>query len=238
MGQTDKTANALRMGIYGAALTLIGILFSGPLGMMLVYAVHAQPPWQDARTFVDNYHAIQTFPFFAGFALAFGYVLLMTGIYHVSLHSQKTGSLVAVILTAVFASLIFFNYICQTTFVPALVRGYEPDCDPLIAAFSFSNPRSLCWAVEMWGYALLGIAMWFVAPVFNRNRLERVAKSLMIANGVVSIAGGIVAAYDLSWVLTLTGFICYEAWNVLVFVLSICIVISFRRRQIEAMRGE
>ncbi|HCV42558.1 MAG TPA: hypothetical protein DGH68_03670 [Bacteroidetes bacterium] len=220
----------LRIGIYGAIATLIGIILSGPLALVLVNLVHPQPAWMDAQTFVNNFHAVQTLPFFGGIALVIGYVVLMAALHHLADDGQKTTSLIAVILTAAFATLIFFNYISQTTFVPALAREYKPEYESLIAAFSFSNPNSLCWAIEMWGYALLGLATWFAAPVFNRNTLEKVTAALMIANGVISIIGAIIASQDLAWVFTVSGFVSYAVWNVLVLALSTCIIVSLRKR--------
>jgi hypothetical protein len=97
-----------------------------------------------------------------------------------------------------------------------------------------ANPRALGWAIEMWGYALLGVATWLAAPVFARNRLERLTASLMILNGVVSIIGGFATSLDLAWVLTPLGLVSYVAWNVVVFALSVCVIASLRRRQGQA----
>ena len=98
-----------------------------------------------------------------------------------------------------------------------------------------ANPMSLSWVFEMWGYAFLGVATWLAAPVFNRSRLERATAVLMIANGIMSIAGALVTAISLGWVLTLPGIVSYAVWNILVFVLSILVILSLRRRQNETV---
>jgi hypothetical protein len=231
MTPPEKHSAALRSGIAGAALTAVGILLSGPLGLIIVNLVHGQPSWQGAQTFAENYHPVQTAPFFAGIALVLGYVVLMPALYHIAADFQKTRALVATVLTGAFATLIFFNYINQTTFVPALARNYRPEYDALISAFSFVNPNSLCWAIEMWGYGILGLATWLAAPVFGRDGIEKTARVLMTANGVFSIVGALVVSLDLNWVFTPAGLVSYAAWNVLVFALSICIVVALRRRQ-------
>lgn len=136
------------------------------------------------------------------------------------------------ISAAAFVALIFFNYINQTTFLPALARGYRPEYDPLITLLSFSNPRSLCWAIEMWGYALLGVSTILAAPVLRRNWLEKATAGLMVANGIISLVGGFVTSADLSWVMTPTGPANYIAWNVL--ALAVCFGVSMYRR----MNGE
>jgi hypothetical protein len=231
MIDSEKHSGALRVGTAGAVLTVIGIILSGPLGLLAVNLVHGQPSWQGARTFVENFHPIQTAPFFGGIALVLGYVLMMPALYHIAPEGRRTRALVATVLTGAFATLIFFNYICQTTFVPALARNYRPEYDSLISAFSFSNPNSLCWAIEMWGYGLLGVATWLAAPVFDEGGVEKTVRVLMVANGVFSIIGALVVSFHLSWVFTPAGLLSYAAWNVLVFALSICIIVALRRRK-------
>lgn len=230
--KSDETAAPyLRTGIVGAALTIAGILLSGPLGLLAVSAIHPTPPWQDAALYAQSYHPVQTLPFFGGFMLVSGYIVMMVALHLIAEERHKANTLIAVVFTGIFATLIFFNYISQTTFVPALARSYTPAADPAISAFSLANPLSLSWAIEMWGYAALGVATWLAASVFNRNRLERVTAGFMIANGVVSIVGGVVTSINLGWVLTTPGVVSYAMWNVLVLVLSILVVVSLRRRR-------
>lgn len=227
---------ALRMGSNGAMLTIAGIVLSGPLGLGLVSLVHPSSAWQGAEVFARHFHWIQTVPFFGGFALVFGYVMLFAGIYHLADASRRPVALVAVISTTAFTTLIFFNYICQTTFIPALATAYRPEHEAIISTFSLANPLSLAWAVEMWGYAFLGVATWATAGIFDRNRLERAAGAFMVLNGVVSILGAFVTSLDLGWVLTLPGVIGYVAWNALVLVLSILLLLVFRQRRAEQLR--
>lgn len=231
MQTNTRTSSALRAGIWGAALTVAGILLSGPIGLLAVTVLHPSPPWIDAASYAQSFHPIQTAPFFGGFFLVGGYVVMMAALYELADEGQKTNALIAVVFTAVFATLIFFNYINQTTFIPALVQDYRPGYDSAVSTFSLANPLSLCWAIEMWGYALLGVATWLTAPIFNRNRIEKMTAALMIANGVVSIAGGVVTAWSLGWVLTTPGIVSYVGWNILVLALSIFVILSLRKRQ-------
>lgn len=231
MQTNERTASALRTGIWGAALTIAGILLSGPIGLVAVMTFSPSPAWVDAASYVQHFHPLQTAPFFGGFFLVGGYVVLVAALYQLAEERQKANAMSAVIFTAAFATLIFFNYVNQTTFIPALVKDYQPAYDPAISTFSLANPRSLCWAIEMWGYALLGVATWLLAPIFHRNRIEKIAAGLMIANGVVSIVGGFVTAWNLGWVLTTPGVVSYVGWNILVLALSIFVTLSLRKRQ-------
>jgi hypothetical protein len=234
MQDPRNTTDALRAGIRGALLTLIGVPLSGPVGLWIVTVVAPSPGWTDVRSYVRDYHPIETFPFFCGFALVLGYVVTIVALHRVAPEERRTRTLLSVVFATIFATLIVFNYICQTTFVPALVRDYRTEYDPIITAFSMSNPHSLAWSVEMWGYAFLGLATWLAAPVLDRTRLERTTALLMVANGVVSIGSALVTAIDLQWVLTPTGLASYLLWNLLVFALSICLLVALRRRLAQA----
>lgn len=227
---------ALRVGIYGAVINIAGIFLSGPLGLVLISLTHPNPAWQTPKLWAENFHPIQTVPFFGGFLLLIGYILMMAAAHQMAEEKDKIYTQVALIFTAAFATLIFFNYINQTTFLPALAKNYRPEYDPVISAFSFSNPRSLCWAIEMWGYALLGLATCFAAPVFRHSATEKKTAFLMLANGVISIVGGFVASGNLEWVFTQAGLINYALWNVLVLILAVFFLLSLKRRMANLLQ--
>ena len=220
-----------RMAIGGAALTIAGVVLSGPIGFLLVSFVHPPGAWDGAAAFARDFRAIDAAPFAAGFALILGWVMLVAGIASMALPATRPRATVAVIFTAVFAALITFNYICQTTLVPGLARAYRPEYDGIIATFSMANPLSLSWGIEMWGYACLGVATWFLADVFARGRVERMVAALMRVNGVVSVAAAVLYAVRHDWPLGIAGFVAYCIWNVLVFVLAGLVVIALRARR-------
>ena len=221
-----------RIGIYASLLLITGIVLSGPLGLVVVTMLHPQPAWQDAQTQAANYHPIQVLPFFGGFLLVIGSGLLIATLYQLSAEKDKAVALLAVVCTAAFTSLIFFNYICQTTFIPALLTNYRPEYATIVTTFSFANPGSLCWAMEMWGYALLGLATLLLAPVFNRSSwIEKTTAWLMILNGILSIVGGFITATNLAWVMTPAGLTNYVVWNILVVVLSTFVILALSQRE-------
>jgi hypothetical protein len=226
----DTLRNTIRLGIYGAIVNIAGIVLSGPPALILITLVHPNPAWQSAQVWVENFHPIQTLPFFAGFLLLGGYVVMLAVAHQLAEAKDRVYTQIALLFTAAFVTLIFFNYINQTTFLPALARSYRPEFDPIITAFSFANPQSLCWAIEMWGYALLGVATWLAAVVFKGNLTERITAWLMIANGIFSLAGGFVSSANLGWVMTTPGLVNYAVWNVLVLFLSIFFLLSLRKR--------
>lgn len=208
----------------GALIALIGYVTSGPVGFMLVRAVKPQPTWVSATVFAENYHVIQDLPFYFGFLLTGGMLMLVTGHYlnyGAQEPEKKFHLLVALGWTIAFFTLISFNYVSQTTFVRHLALNYRPEYDSAISTFSMANPLSFCWATEIWGYAFLGVANWLMAGYYSgRNNLIR---SLLIANGVVSVATVAFTIMDMHWLMTSVGLSAYFIWNLLMIVLMILI---------------
>ena len=97
--------------------------------------------------------------------------------------------------------------------------------------FSMSNPTSLAWAIEMWGYAFIGVATWLVAPVFHGSRLERLTALAFVANGPVSVAGGLLTTARPGWVMTTPGLAAFTGWNLLLAAMAGLALAVFRRRQ-------
>ena len=125
--------------------------------------------------------------------------------------------LLALCFSIVFATLISFNYICQTTLVRNLALNYTTEYDAAISLFSMTNTMSLCWAIEMWGSAFLGIST-ALASVFYEGRNSLIRK-LMVWNGILSVGSAILTLVDVHWVMTIGGLVCYFGWNVLMIVM-------------------
>jgi hypothetical protein len=214
-----------------SALVLIaGILLSGPLALAAVALVHPQPPWQGPARFADELHWIQAMPYAGGFVLIGGCVALIASLHELVPRSHRARANVALALTAAFAALIVLNYVVQTTFVPALASSYRDDNGPLIAALTMTNPRSLGWALEMWGYAVFGFATWLITPAFRRTRLERVTAHTFVGNGVMSIAGAITTAIWPGSAHTLLGFIGFALWNAWMLTMAVLVLVAMHRR--------
>lgn len=215
----------------GSLIALTGYITSGPVGFLIVRAVKPQPAWTSPSVFAANYHIIQDLPFYFGFLLIGGMLMLAVGhylSYKDNNPKTKFHLLVALGWTIVFFALISFNYISQTTFVRHLALNYKGEFDPAISTFSMANPLSFCWANEIWGYGFLGVATWLMAGYYSgRNNLIR---SLLIANGVVSVATVGVTVGDMNWLMTPVGLGAYFIWNVLMMALMTLIYKYSRKR--------
>ncbi|MBK9985156.1 MAG: hypothetical protein IPP15_22825 [Saprospiraceae bacterium] len=208
----------------GALVALGGYVLSGPVAFLLVNTISPQPAWVSPAVFAHHYSVIQDLPFYFGFFLLGGMLMLVAGHYL----NYKEGNtmtkfhlLVSLGWTIVFCGLISFNYIGQTTFVHNLAVHYRPEYDSAIAMFSMSNPMSFCWANEMWGYAILGIATLLMAGYY-RNK-SNVIRGLLIANGVISMMSALWTIVDVSWVMSPFGLVAYFTWNVLMILMMILI---------------
>ena len=229
-GQASTIADALRWSKAGALLTLFGTLLSGPVSLAIVGTTHPQPDWQGAGAFVRHYHVVQSLPFLLGFALVAGFVVLISGLSSLSGAAHRVRSEVAVSLVTAFAALVFLNYVLQTAFVPALVRGYDGN-GSLLAAVTMANPDSLGWCLEMWSYAVLGIATWLIAPTFASGPFARAARLTFVANGPLSIASALATLLIPNWVLSLPGLLAFGAWNLLVVAMAVFAFAALRGQQ-------
>lgn len=214
----------------GSLIALLGYVTSGPVGFLMVRVLRPQPAWTSPKVFAENYHIIQDLPFYFGFLLIGGMLMLAAGHYlnYKGDDAQKRfHQLLAFGFTIVFFALISFNYICQTTFVRHLALNYKPEYDPAISSFSMANPLSFCWANEIWGYGFLGVATWLTAGYYSGT--SNIIRTLLIANGVVSIATVVFTVVDTNWLLTPLGLGAYFIWNTLMIILMI-LIYSYTRR--------
>jgi hypothetical protein len=220
-----KAANDKRTLIsFGSIAALIGFILSGPIGFVLVQLIKPLPEWTSAANFAAQYNSLQNIPYYFGFILVGGMLILATAHYlnaENELPLDKMHVFLSVVWTTIFAVLIFFNYICQSTYIHHLVINYKPENDTTIATLSMANPASLSWAIEMWGYAILGVATWLLSAYYRER--SRVIYFLLIANGVVSISSVALFIYNDKWLLTSTGLAGYFFWNLLMIVLLILI---------------
>lgn len=217
--------------IKGAIIGLTGFILSGPVAVGLVQWLHPQPSWVSVRVYLDHYHLIQDLPYYFGFLILTGMLVLSVGHYldYSGTESHiKRNLLLAFALTIIFCTLIAFNYICQTTFLHNLVANYTPDYDSLIAGFTMSNPSSFCWANEMWGYGALGVANWLTSGYYKDR--SHLIYWLLIANGVISLISPVWTIIDAQWVSTTLGFVLFLQWNVLMIVLMIMIIVFHKKR--------
>ena len=209
----------------GAWIALIGFILSAPVAVALVMTIAPQPAWTSVEIFKTNYHHLQELPYYFGFILVAGLLLLVFAHkkedvnHYISTQDQVQ---LAHALIVIFAALVIFNYICQTTFIPHLVRANASLYDPLIAAFTMSNPDSISWTIEMWAYLILSISLWLLRGCYIKRKTSLPA--LLTANLIISTISVVWTILDATWVGTMSGLILYFTWNALMIMILIVIL--------------
>ena len=208
----------------GAWIALAGFILSAPIAFTLVMLIAPQPEWASVAIFKVNYHHIQELPYYLGFILISGMVVLVYShkpeiAGHPAIQSEIRLSRV---LISIFATLVIFNYICQTTFIPHLVKDPSSMNDSMIAAFTMSNPGSLSWAIEMWGYLIMAKALWLLRGCYREQKT--ILPSLFVANLIMSMISVAWTIIDPDWVGTTLGLILYFGWNILMIMILILVI--------------
>ena len=205
-----------------AAWLVIAASLLGPGWVFVDAAVRRPAPWTDAATWLAGYRWFQAGPPLLGFPLLYGFVLFVAGARR--LDEQRGGRVdptPVLVLTSIYGALVSFNYVANGVWVGQA----SPAELGAVSALSMANPRSLCWAIELVAYGILGVVTWLVAPTF---REERGIAFLLRANGIASVACAAVAVVDLAWVQTPVGLAFYAGWNLLVVVLMALVARRFR----------
>ena len=60
----------------GSLVALVGFIMSGPVAFVIVQMVKPQPAWVSSSVFAENYSTIQDLPFYFGFLLIGGMLML------------------------------------------------------------------------------------------------------------------------------------------------------------------
>ncbi|HET7896081.1 MAG TPA: hypothetical protein VFL47_00375, partial [Flavisolibacter sp.] len=66
---------------FGSVVALTGFILSGPVGFAFVQLVKPLPRWTSAADFAAHYNALQNIPYYFGFILVGGMLILSTAHY-------------------------------------------------------------------------------------------------------------------------------------------------------------
>ena len=207
-----------------ALIVSIGILMSGPIGNLIVQLVHKQEAWNGIQEFINGYSRIMSMPIAFGFLLVIGFVLFFASLYRTGNEDKRILEISGIMFCVIFSSIISLNYIINVAYVPNVLDQSGAN----ITFLTMSNPMSLAWVLEMFGYGFLGLATGFVAPLFGNKGTQGAIRYLLIINAIISILGAVVTAANLSGVLSIYGMIGYYFWNLLIFIIMILVIVEFR----------
>src|SRR5919107_1303252 len=172
------TATARRLGIFSATATIILLVaYAVTLAMGLASLESPQQPIGDPVFTILEVLIITMMP---------AMVALMVAVHAWAPMHAKTLSLTSLIFMSLLAGVTCSLHFCILTF------SRQPEFAgqswlPLV--FSFEWP-SVAYALDIVGWDVyFALSMLFAAPVFSGSRLAAWIRVLMIASGVLSLAG-------------------------------------------------
>lgn len=221
------TKTSIKLGYWSAllcaatfiifSLCFVAILIVNPIFIWTTYA--------DYVTYFNNTN--QFFKDLAQFMmLLFGplFLILVNSIHDVAPANKKTLSRLALAFSLAFATLISINYFVQLSIVRQnLLHGRPEGLEQFIQA----NGASFITAVNMLGWTLfLGLASFFLAPIFNGGPLQKIIRYAFLANGIFMILGGFSYIFE---IVMLVFLFMNLALGAAVLVATIGLAILFRR---------
>ncbi|MHB8758381.1 MAG: hypothetical protein ACYC6V_10255, partial [Bacillota bacterium] len=178
-----------RVGFWAATLSTIFIV-AFDVGVAVPALTVGMQPWQGIEAFAATYRqggVLATV--LPSLFLAPTFLILAAHIHTSTAAERKLWSLLGVAFATVYTVIISLNYLAQLTIVRwLLLRGETAGLSMLV----MGNPASFFWALEVLGYAFMGLAGVFIALALPKGRLERWVGGLFIANALLEIPGTIV----------------------------------------------
>jgi len=150
---TDVTGIS-RYLLIAAVIVIVGTILSGPVGVLMVKATHPQPPWKDAELFAQNFHVIQSVPYYFGIILMLGFLLFFSALPKAETECARVMKQLCHYFAGLYAITIFSNYFLQIAVIPNYL-----DQPAVLTAFAADNAMSLFWYIEMVGYGFLGLPL-------------------------------------------------------------------------------
>jgi len=118
--------------------------------------------------------------YLSGIFIAFGFVMLIAGFHAECDPEHKAASLVALVLSGIYAVLILLVYYAQTTAVRLHGLGEEA-----LDIIDF-NRFGLFFGYDQLGYGIMGLATFFTGLTIRAaTKADRWLKGLLIAHGAV-----------------------------------------------------
>ncbi|MBW7884129.1 MAG: hypothetical protein H3C34_16100 [Caldilineaceae bacterium] len=185
---TSARRQAITLGFWSAfAAAIFAIAFA-----ILAVAFPAAE-WSGIEAYARSFDATQMASFVPASFLALAVVVLMVSIHYYAPAEQRILTLLAVVCSAIYATIICTNYYLQLFVVRLNLQAGELES---LSVLAMPNFHSLFFALEAIGYLFSSLATLSVAPIFSGGRLANWIRGLFIVNGVIGILGAIIAPFD------------------------------------------
>lgn len=212
---------------FWSALSLLVLTIGYTVGAGVGFAVMPVEYMMDIRNFAAKISGVYQNFFSLCQATAFligpVYLVLLCCISEYTPNEKKILSRIAISFGIIFTVLSCFTYYVQfTTVRQSILIGQLEGLDQ----FTVLNPRSAIGAINLLGWTLfLGLSSLFIAPTFDKVKLEKVIKWTLNVSGIACVLGAIAFVLEISWYLMLYTMITTITFT----VASISLCIFFKR---------
>jgi hypothetical protein len=215
-----------RLGFWSALLMTVFFCIYTLLYITILVSFHI-PKWTNIQDFASAINEPWFIPFticqFMAFLTGPLFVLLINSIHDYAEPAKKTLSRSALCFAIVFTALSCVHYFVQLSTVRINItqntlQGLEQ--------FIQLNPGSVIASINILGWTVfLGLASFFISPVFSNRGLEKLIKWAFIINGIFCILGAI--GYILN--IFILYLLFFNGMGAAIIVISIAISIFFKR---------
>jgi hypothetical protein len=222
-------SNSVKMG-YWATLICLSTFVVWIICFIALFQLNPIFKWTNITDFITYSNTYnQSFKYLAQFAMllfAPAFLIIINCIHDYAPADKKIFSRISIGFATIFAVCIGIHYFIQISSVrlsiaKAQLNGLEQ--------FIQSNPTSGIAGINIVGWTLFfSLSCFFIAPVFSGNRLNRLIKYALIANGIICVLGGIGYVFDNIALIFLT---LNFGMGGAVLVAMIGLLVHFRRLQ-------
>ncbi|VEF49730.1 Uncharacterised protein [Bacillus freudenreichii] len=204
---------AFKVGFWSSVLfALTGIGYA--IGMVALLVAFPIPEWRGisdtvagfSSSYINYYSLCQTMAFIS----APLFVVMVCCVHEYASPEKKFLTRISVCFALMFAAFSSMNYFVQFTAVRLSILNGQLEG---LEQFVQWNPTSAFYSINLLGWTLfLGLASFFIAPVFIKEKRGRLIMRLFILNGIVCVLGTVAAVFEIMiylaiFPLLMTGFI-------------------------------
>ena len=151
-------------------------------------------------------------------------VILLVSAHYYAPEDKKIYSHMAVLFATIGVVLLSINYYVQLTVVrPHLLHETMEGLE----MFVFQNTGSLMFAVDIIGAFFMGLALFFIAPVFGNGTLELFIRWFLVLTGLASVAGVVGHVLDEKIVLI----VCLGVMSLFYLISNILLTVMFTKAE-------
>ena len=204
---------------FAVLLTALNIAFT-----IMAFQVPASE-WQGMEVYARTYRVVAFVPQAIGLLTIPALVLMLISIHLYTDERRKVWSLAGLLFGTAYAGLLGALYFVQVgVLLPALKRGNWQGLDQ----FAFANSHSVAWGLDHFAWALLGVALFLMAWVFEGDRLKRWIRCLFVLNGLGNISLVFAFAFEVE---AMTLGVAFLSWVVALPITAVLVGLMFRNVQ-------